>query len=203
MAVGDVYQLKLNSAYLGQALLNVWWYRAITAGSGNGAAALLDGFDPTIPNRIAAITVDTMLFGQIEVVNYADPLEFATAECSVAGGELEGDANENVSWETISVRSFRTAPGQRYSYKRFSGLPKDGINGNTIESSYASIVNGAMEGIFAGPNASGWVFECVQVGKTPGTPPTSPVLGVNPHVNYVIPYGISGAFLGSQNSRKP
>lgn len=203
MAVNDVYQVKLNSAYLGQAMLNIWWYRCTTAASGNGAEALYDGFDPTIPNRIAAITVDTMTFGTIEVVNYANPLEFYTAECSVAGGALDGEANENVSWETISVRSFRTAPGQRYSYKRFSGIPKDGINGNSLEGAYLTSVLGAMDGIWGSPMASGWAFQSVQVGKTPGDPPTNPVLGVNPHVNYVIPGSISGVFLGSQNSRKP
>jgi len=181
---------------LGQQCVNVFWYQVPASGmESNNAAELRDLFNNNIVpfiNNIISANVDDY---RLDVINWRDPQDSSFLSDTDFGESSLGTMLP--SFVTMTFRSQRTAPGKRYSYKRFAGITSTHIVGNTPVDNGSDLSNIA-DALAVTLEINQRVYAPVQV-KTS----TLPHMGTGqPTVSMGL--GVSwDFFVGSQNSRKP
>jgi hypothetical protein len=141
--VGDVYQVKLFQDYLGVDVLNVFYYILETQGTGsNLATQLATQFDTDVITEMAEIQVDDLSYTQLEVVNLGDLTEFsATPGSGLATPDGNRVGDPLPAFFVASFRFQRAAVGQRYGYKRLSGIQEQDVVGNSLDSGRQAAFN--------------------------------------------------------------
>lgn len=199
MAFNDIYIVRDKQAFLGQELLNVYYYRMTVTGTGTPPPAeqLAAAFDNFVIAPMLQLQHVTLQHQLVTVINLNDVLDFEERVPTAAAGLVALEPAP--SFVALSYRSSRDAPGQRYSYKRIGGIGEDVIDGNSMEGSYVTYSNtlaGRFGLILVG--SGGAQFEPVQVRK--------PIIyGANPAVNRPLVGATYWSFRGlaSQASRNP
>lgn len=142
-AIGDVYQLKLFQTYLNVDMLNVWYYILESQGTGSNLATVLAAqFDQDVIPEFSGIQVNAVSYLQLEVVNLRELTEFSASPGSTlvnSGGQRSGAPLP--AFFTASFRYQRSAVGQRYGYKRVSGIQEQDVEGNVVEPSRVGAFN--------------------------------------------------------------
>lgn len=194
MAIGDVYQIRLNGTYGVGNWSNVWYYQQRSGGASDANAEdLWDEFESTVLPPLSLLQSTTILYSLLEVVNMRVTSDFyATVTTSATGGTVAGSSLAPTV--AFQYRQARPAPGTRYGYKRFIGVPESQADGALWSPSSVAAYGlaNAMEFELEGDLGS-WVPVIV------GSPR---IYGVNPPVRYDARDWTPRQYLSTQVTRQ-
>lgn len=123
MAIGDVYQVRIfqRAGSFPDDILNVFYYQQDTGIGGNNAADVAGEFHDIVWDSVRALQYSVYVETRYTVINLMDPADFVEAFPNAPGNHSAAGFSLP-SWITVGLRAPRLAAGQRYSYKRISGL---------------------------------------------------------------------------------
>ena len=130
---GDLLQLVDNQSYLGQQILNVYYYRVTAiAGIADGYLSLLnDYWETNVLSAIKAIQNDGLSHVSREWRNMTNGVDLFTDGTVILGSNAESDAAQSPSFVSAGFLLQRESLVTRNGYKRFAGLSENLISGNT------------------------------------------------------------------------
>jgi hypothetical protein len=197
-ALGDLIQIIDNQTYLGEDLMNVYYFRWFSAPSVDNTVytALLNSFDEIVIDKVIQAQNEYVTHTTLSIRNLSNNLDYA--EMTIAkDGLLDVDpANTLQSYVTLGFQLIRDSLATRNGYKRISGLIESQVEGNDFVGSLTyigDIISAMQANLYVG---------VIQVAapvivKRPIDPPVG--------TSYVYSSVQSVLFkgLGTQNSRKP
>jgi len=194
--LGDLIQLVDNQSYLGQQVLNVYYYRVTaTLGLADPYLADLDSYwEDNVLDPIIQVQVDALAHNSREWRNVSNGTDLFVNSTVVNGANDVTDATLLPSYVSLGFLLQRESLATRNGYKRFAGLQDTFVEGNTWTGSPTSIIN--IETALAGDLNIGLlsVAEPVIVKRPISVPVTSYV--------YSSIGSCSFRGLGTQNTRK-
>lgn len=197
MASGDIHQLTVTGSYLGQTVVNRWFYRQNSADIGGVGTEveLVQEFQTEVLEVLMNAMSDEYSISLIEGVGLRDPGTFNYTAPIAIDGDLTMLGAPSPAFLAIALRFQRVAPGQRYGYKRFPAPPGDFIDGNSTIPTYQST--------YGDPLAS-----AMSATLTPAGLSFSPFVASRPILFGANPSGYVSSFvsyrgLTTQNTRKP
>jgi len=128
MAVGDVYMLKDHQEVGGNLVLNVYFYRALTAGL--VAENLENGFNSTLMPYITGAQTSNLAHTRVEVVNLFDSADYQDVAVAANGGIAVSTPELMPNFVAAPIRINRQRADMRHGYKRYAGIHEDAITGN-------------------------------------------------------------------------
>lgn len=194
--LGDLIQLIDNQSYLGQQVLNVYYYRFILAlGSEDGYLELLNSeWEADVLPKITQIQNDALLHNSREWRNLSNNVDLFVDGTVVPGVNAAADTAREPSFVSAGFLLRRESLVTRNGYKRFAGLSEQDISGNTWIGAPIYITN--LETALAQDLSIGLIPSAEPViVKRPIVPPVS---------SYVYASIGSASFrgVGTQNTRK-
>jgi hypothetical protein len=130
---GDLLQLVDNQTYLGQQILNVYYYRVTPALgiTGNYLELLNDYWEDNVLPPICAIQNDGLSHVSREWRNLSNNVDLFTASNVIPGTNAEPGTAQEPSFVSAGFILRRESLVTRNGYKRFAGLSENLISGNT------------------------------------------------------------------------
>lgn len=197
VALGDLLQIIDHQTYLGEDLMNVYYYRYFSAPSVDNAiyGELLDDFQEVVVARIIPAQVVELVHTTTEIKNLSNGVDFAVLESGVTGQAPGGTGNGEPSFVTLSFAMLRDSLVTRNGAKRIGGIPDPWVEGNDWIGSPTII--GDIQNCISEPLHAGLLEVASPViVKRPITPPVGST--------YVYSSVTAGLFLrvGTQNTRK-
>jgi len=177
MSIGDVYQIRMfqQTTLIPDVALNVYYYKQTAGFSGVPNAADLAGeFTDNVWDVVRSLQSDQMVTTKYTVINISDPTDYVEAFPNSAGNSALGGLTLP-TFMAAAVRAPRMAAGDRYSYKRFSGI-KTGAMGANLQwdDAYWPILDAVAVAHGAVLEGANGTYHPVQVaaGWSLGTTPT-------------------------------
>lgn len=132
-ALGDLLQLVDTQSYLGQQVLNVYYYRVVAiTGLGDNYLEALNGYwEEGILSKVTNLQVDDLLHTSREWRNMSNGSDLYANNTVVPGGNVVTDSALTPSFVSAGFLLRRESLVTRNGYKRFAGLPEQDIQGNT------------------------------------------------------------------------
>lgn len=196
VANGDLIQVIDNQSYLGQQVLNVYYYRWNSAPSvDNSYLSLInDSFETRVIEPILDLQNNGLTHVSREWKNLSNNLDIFTDGTVLTGSNASTESSRLPSYVSIGFMLQRDSLVTRNGYKRFAGLTDADVSGNTYVGGAPSVE--AVELALASSLAAG-VLEVAYpiIPKRPLVPPVG---------SYVYSSVQSARFrsIGTQNSRK-
>lgn len=173
MAVSDIYELRFNSRFIGQGLVNVFFYRcAASAYVGNLAQALVLAHRALfVPSGGGGVFANVAFSNDWEVMSYECRNLFLPAEIGglLLGGEFPGTqtgTNGAPNW-AYRFRTDRPVGHIRRGQKFFGGVPNgisiDGVLVPTVQDALDDLQTALAADLTAGTGLETAVFEPVIV----------------------------------------
>lgn len=131
--LGDLIQLVDNQSYLGQQVLNVYYYR-VTAVLGIADPYLEQlnaWWEDTVLAAVLKVQVDALTHNSREWRNLSNNTDLFSANDVIPGEVSVSDAVSMPSFASLGFLLRRESLVTRNGYKRFAGLPDDAVSGNT------------------------------------------------------------------------
>lgn len=196
--LGDLIQIIDNQTYLGETLMNVYYYRvtSITGLVSNYLEVLADWFVAEVMAPVRAIQGTNLTHTLLSVRNLSNNIDYYEDNVNLTGGKVVDLAGSFPSYVTVNFKLIRESLVTRNGSKRFSGLQEVASLGNSYL--FATGEKEAIETALAEDIILGvvTVAEPVIV-KRPFEPPVG--------VSYLYSSIGSAAYtkFGTQNTRKP
>lgn len=194
--LGDLIQMIDDQSYLGQQVLNVYYYRiTATLGLADGYLSdLNDYFTSDILINIRAIQLDGLLHLSREWRNLSNGVDLF-ADNSVLNGTVGGAATVYTpSFLSAGFMLQRESLATRNGYKRFAGISEANVSGNSLVGLTTEVGN--LETNLA---------QDLLIGIIPVAEPVIVKRPINPPVESYVYASIGSASfrsVGTQNSRK-
>lgn len=141
--LGDLLQLVDNQSYLGQQILNVYYYR-VTATLGLADPYLSDlnsYWEDNVLDPIIQIQGDGLVHQSREWRNISNGTDLFVESTAVPGANSVAESSELPSYVSLGFLLQRESLATRNGYKRFAGLTENFVEGNTWTGSTTSIDN--------------------------------------------------------------
>lgn len=131
--LGDLIQVVDNQSYLGQQVLNVYYYRVTNVlGLADGyLEGFSNWFDDTVVEAVRNVQIDTLLHLSREWRNLTNGTDLFTETTVISGQMSLPDSNNSPSYVSAGFMLQRESLLTRNGYKRFAGIPDTMIDGNT------------------------------------------------------------------------
>lgn len=130
--LGDLLQLVDNQTYLGQQVLNVYYYRitSITPLADPYLPTLGDWWESEVLPAITAIQLNSLVHVSREWRNLTNGTDLYTDTTAVPGVQTTGSGNASPSYVSAGFMLQRESLVTRNGYKRFAGISDANIAGN-------------------------------------------------------------------------
>lgn len=140
-ALGDLIQVIDNQTYLGQQVLNVYYYRVVAP------TGLFDGylndfnswFTAAVIDKVVDLQVDELSHVSREWRNMTNGVDLLTDGSVINGSQSVSPAALMPSYVSLGFLLQRESLTTRNGYKRFAGIGDATIEGNTVPLPNASI----------------------------------------------------------------
>jgi hypothetical protein len=131
--LGDLIQVVDNQSYLGQQVLNVYYYRitSVTPLLDPYMGAMSEWFDANVVAAVRELQVNTLLHVSREWRNLSNGTDLFTETTVIPGDQATSDATSTPSYVSAGFMLQRESLLTRNGYKRFAGIPEGSISGNT------------------------------------------------------------------------
>lgn len=195
MTIGNRYELLDAQRYIGQDVLNVYYYKQI-GGLGGDAETLVGLFQSFILPAILTIQNDQLTHISLACRNLDDPMDFFVQVFLVpqAGTWLDPGGPPFIA---ASFMYHRAQLNVRNGWKRFAGVPNDQIDGGTPSASYATACAGIVDDLFANPvDGAQNVWTPLIMRKT-----YDPLTGITTYTDFPVA-SVSFRGISTQNTRK-
>lgn len=198
MGLGDLIQITDFQRYLGQDVLNVFYYRitSITGLDNTAYEVMADWFEADWVQLVKGLQTPDLVHTSIEIRNMSNGLDFYSLPINVPGIDNTGGAVSSPSYVSLGFKLIRESLATRNGYKRIGGLSDANIAGNTF-----TFPNGTIRAAIEAFLASDWIEGVVTLAE--------PVIVKRP---IVVPAGTGYVYasigaaqytqLGTQNTRK-
>lgn len=133
MALGDIYQIKLNQRFGGTDMLNVFYY--VSNDATIDANSLGQPFFNVIVLNLVPWVYQGVDYVGAEIENLFDPVDFGGYTFATQGQKA---GNVLPNFVAMSYRMDRQRRDMRHGYKRFFGLIEEQVTGNGLNPSDAS-----------------------------------------------------------------
>lgn len=196
-ALGDLIQITDFQTYLGQQVLNVYYYRIVNiTGLADGYLGIFaDWFKDVLLPPIVLIQNDGLLHVSRDLRNLSNGTDLYTDSEVIAGEQTPSPGQYSPSYLSLGFILRRESLATRNGYKRIAGLNEGYLSANDVTLDPNDISN--IEDVLAGDITAGIISlaEPVIV-KRPIDVPVG---------EYIYSSIGSASFrgLGTQNSRKP
>lgn len=130
MAIGDIWQTRLEYTYLGEKCVNVFNWRQADGDPALTAGNVLEAFQVQCLSAIADIMDDSVVYNRILCVNMNTPSNNAEENTPTPSTGGLADKTPAPAFIAVSYRSNRAGFGTRYSYKRFAGMVLEHFDGD-------------------------------------------------------------------------
>jgi hypothetical protein len=136
-ALGDLIRLTDFQTYLGETVLNVYYYRIteITGVTGDYLEIIHEEWYSKVLAAVLPIQGPTLIHTNREVRNLSNNLDYFMDSFSTPG-EFDGDNALN-SFTSLGFMLVRESLATRNGYKRYAGLSENQVQGNTYNGSLA------------------------------------------------------------------
>lgn len=198
ISTGDLLQIIDKQVYLGEELMNVYYYRYSSAPAVGNAIyeELLGDFRDNIVEAIVDVQVTALEHTELEIKNLSSGVEFAILPINLTGVIPAAEEALAPSYVSINFRLLRDSLVTRNGSKRISGLTDLSIEGNEFVG--YNTQRDAIEVAMGQPLYAGAIEVAYPViVKRPIVPPVG--------TGYVYSSVASVVYggLGTQNTRKP
>ena len=147
-SLGDLIQVVDNQSYLGQQILNVYYYRitSITPLLDPYMDVMAEWFDNTVVAAVRELQVNALLHVSREWRNLSNGTDLFTETSVIAGDQSQSAAAFTPSYVSAGFMLQRESLLTRNGYKRFAGIPETSIEGNvyTEGSTFIAAVEAAL-----------------------------------------------------------
>lgn len=197
-SLGDLIQIVDNQTYLGESLLNVYYYRvtSITGLSEPYLEALADWFTENVVEEVRRIQNQYLTHTVLQVRNLSNNLDFYEDPIQQVGYIGVAPDGALPSWMTVNFKLVRESLATRNGSKRYSGLVESLSAGNAY-----SLTEPQKEAI------SAVLAEDILLGVVTVAEPVIVRRPIDPPVGTSYTYASIGSALytkfGTQNTRKP
>jgi hypothetical protein len=198
IALGDLLQVITHQRYLGEDLMNVFYYRWFSAPALDNSIypELLDDFNEVVIAKVREIQVDGLTYDTVEIKNLSNGVDFAVNPLGFTGLIPAADDAQMPSYVSMGFQLLRDSLVTRNGYKRFAGVIESAVDGNTFVG--YNVATAAIEVALADRLHAGLVEVASPIiVKRPILPPVGS--------DYLYSSVASALFkgLGTQNTRKP
>lgn len=196
--LGDLIQVIDNQTYLGQNLLNAYYYRvtSLTGLAGDYLEVLADWFEEDIMTVIRSFQSNTLVHTTLSLRNLSNNLDFYEVNVNATGSENPGAGAEAPSFVTVGFQLIRETLATRNGYKRYSGLIEQRLSGNTY--AFSSGVQANVENALAADIVLGLVTVAEPVIYRRSGPAPVGTSYTYASIGDAVYRGV-----GTQNTRKP
>lgn len=198
IATGDLLQIVDHQTYLGEDLMNVYYYRWFSAPALDNVVYtdLLDDFKEVVLDKVKEIQVNALEHTTLEIKNLSNGVDFAILVVDETGVIPAAEETLLPSYVTIGFRLLRDSLVTRNGSKRFSGIVETAVEGNEFVGYTTAVAN--IETALADNLHTGIIETAAPIiVKRPIDPPVGS--------GYIYSSVASSLFggLGTQNTRKP
>lgn len=133
IAVGDLLQITDSQTYLGEQLLNIYYYQVDAIGStpDDNYEDLVEGFNLEVVAAMQAVQVTSLLHTSRTLKNLTNGLDFFV-DTSVIPGLVAATSGQLLpSYVSLGFMLLRSTLSVRNGYKRIGGLTDQFVDGNT------------------------------------------------------------------------
>lgn len=197
VALGDLLQIVSEQTYLGQQILNVYYYRWFSAPSVDNTVypALIDDFQARVIGDVRQLQGELLVHTSLTIKNLSNNVDFYEKPISLTGMRTQSMATALPSYVSVGFKLIRDSLVTRNGFKRFGGLSDGEVNGNTWVGAGTDITN--VEDALA---------ELLQIGLVEVAAPIIPKRPILPPVGSLYLYSsVASAqysLVGTQNTRK-
>ena len=192
-----VYRLTNYCEFLGQSVVNVYWYGA-DDGAPVSAATVIDYWQSFVRDEIRDIQTSDVNYLLAECVDVNDISDYASEVQSVTGSVAGAP---EPSFVTLSFRGPQVLYGWKRPAKRIGGIPDEWIAGNQVVAG-SSAITAVANALGATIDAAGSNLYPLVVRKPTPLPGFGiPLPWPDTPINYVA-NGWAFHRVGTQNSRK-
>lgn len=198
IAFGDLLQIIDNQTYLGEDLMNVYYYRWFSTPTLDNSAyiPLLEDFQAEVINEVVKVQNEYVTHTTTSIRNLSNNLDYAERTSATIGTLDVDPANTLPSYMTLGFQLIRDSLATRNGYKRFSGMIESQVEGNDYVASLTPI-----------GDVIGGLQENLTVGLVQVAAPVIVKRPIDPPVGSSYVYSSISAVLfkgiGTQNTRKP
>lgn len=141
---GRLFEIVLNGLYLGQAIVNVFYYRQLDSGAESTLEEIAIEFEDVILLAIKTIQVVSMAYTLMQVREVGGQTEHVRDMTPEVGQHTGAPL---ASFYALNFKLNRTFTDIRNGSKRIAGIPEEGVDGNSLTGAYAQDVED-MQHIF-------------------------------------------------------
>jgi len=150
LSVGDIISLEDRQTFLGETMVNVYYYQVDTLESLVELDDIAAEWQAVVMNTIQAVQSGAVEHVRLVLRNLTNGIDIHELPLTGEAGAIGGDAYPSLV--ALSIRLVRATAVTRHGSKRIGGLPEANFNGNTPAA-------GAVANIDAMADAIGGVFE--------------------------------------------
>lgn len=194
---GDLLQIVDEQVYLGQQLLNVYYYRWFSVPSVDNTvySALVDDFQSRVMNDVCQLQGELLIHTSLTIKNLSNNVDFFEKPISVTGQRTMSASTALPSYVSVGFKLIRDSLVTRNGFKRFGGLNESEVQGN----SWVGAINDIN-------NVEDALAEFLQIGLVDVAAPIIPKRPITPPMGTLYPYSsVASAqysLVGTQNTRK-
>lgn len=195
---GDLIRITDFQSYLGQQVLNVFYYRIVPVGgiADSGYLEMLEWFADDVITPVSMFQSDYLRHTNVTLENLTNGVDIRDLTTDIYGDITTADTTVTPSYVSLGFIMQRESRVTRNGYKRFAGVPEISVSGNTYVNPGGTVIADIEEAL-----AKDWVEGIVTVAepiivKRPvSTPPVA-------SYQYASIGSARLVGLGTQNTRK-
>lgn len=142
----QIIEVRDRQVFLGQEILNVYWYR-LDSTSSMDLTAFEVTFENTVIGAVVAFQSDQLEHVDVTVINHSDPTKFGTFAANVPGERTPTDLS--APFIACGVRFNRSSRELRNGQKRYGGFDDGTYTNGFFDSSVLALVAAAMPDVLS------------------------------------------------------
>lgn len=139
MNVGDILQITDVQSYLNQQMLNVYFYRVVSADVDATLEDVAQQFELLVATEVAQVQTVDVSHPQIIVRNLTDGIDIWEEPATIVG--VAPAAGNLASFYALGFRLVRTNASTRHGAKRIGGVSEESVTGNSVNAGAMTAVN--------------------------------------------------------------
>lgn len=139
ISVGDILMISDVQTYLEQQMLNVYFYRVLSADVDADLENVAQAFELQVATEVAVVQHEGVSHPWIIVRNLTDGISIWEEPTTIIGTNAGGSAEP--SFTALGFRLNRSTAATRHGSKRIGGVPDSVIVGNGVASGTVTTLN--------------------------------------------------------------
>jgi hypothetical protein len=175
IVVGDILSLTDQQTFLGQQILNVYFYEITAVDPDTTYEMIAQAFELEVVQAAAAVQSGSLLHTSIIVRNLTNGLDIWEEPVNDAGNDADGQPL--ASFYSLGYRLVRTTAATRHGSKRIGGTTETFVEGNGIAAAQLANVQAVAAAMASPLEATGTIADFtavpVIVGRFPAGDPNA------------------------------